>query len=175
VADGDDMQVMLSNHLEPLAAAGNNDFGIRYIHLDNRLTIGAKRNFCCERARGSIICHWDDDDWSCGSRISEQVQALRESGAAVHGYYSLVFEDETGKRFHWASPTRTPCGSSLAYLKSWWRANQFKALQVCEDGDFVERAAGRMISDAAMGAMTASIHPGNTSQRNLLLDMYKPL
>ncbi|HWF90349.1 MAG TPA: glycosyltransferase, partial [Pyrinomonadaceae bacterium] len=34
---------------------------IRYIRLDNRATVGAKRNLACEQARGEFIVHWDDD------------------------------------------------------------------------------------------------------------------
>ena len=31
---------------------------IRYFRLDGKLTIGAKRNFACEQARGEFIIHW---------------------------------------------------------------------------------------------------------------------
>ncbi len=39
------------------------DERIRYIRLDKKATIGAKRNWACEQAHGELIMHWDDDDW----------------------------------------------------------------------------------------------------------------
>jgi glycosyltransferase involved in cell wall biosynthesis len=35
-----------------------------YIYLAEKQTIGTKRNLACEAARGAVICHFDDDDWS---------------------------------------------------------------------------------------------------------------
>jgi hypothetical protein len=31
--------------------------------LDERSTIGYKRNVACQVARGDIVVQWDDDDW----------------------------------------------------------------------------------------------------------------
>ena len=39
--------------------AGHAD--VRYIQVDQRVPIGAKRNLACALARGKIIAHWDDD------------------------------------------------------------------------------------------------------------------
>ncbi len=36
---------------------------VRYQHLGERLSIGAKRNRLIEQARGEWICHFDDDDY----------------------------------------------------------------------------------------------------------------
>src|SRR4051812_1392609 len=54
---------------------------IRYVHLSGkRLSTGAKRNICCEMARGEFILHFDNDDWSAPTRIASQVASLRASG-----------------------------------------------------------------------------------------------
>ncbi len=45
---------------------------------------------------GQIICHWDSDDWSHPSRISEQVAMLQSSGAECVGYDEMLF---------WRDPT----------------------------------------------------------------------
>jgi len=42
---------------------------IRYVRFDQKLTIGAKRNLACEKARGEFIVHWDDDDWYPSWRV----------------------------------------------------------------------------------------------------------
>src|SRR5690242_6781724 len=42
---------------------------IRYVRVNERVTVGAKRNLACEQARGAIIAHWDDDDWHAPHRL----------------------------------------------------------------------------------------------------------
>jgi glycosyltransferase involved in cell wall biosynthesis len=37
---------------------------VRYFRQGKKQPLGAKRNFACEQARGRIIMHCDDDDWS---------------------------------------------------------------------------------------------------------------
>jgi len=49
------------------------DQHIRYIRLSQKTTLGVKRNIACEQARGTIIAHWDDDDWHAPHRLRYQV------------------------------------------------------------------------------------------------------
>jgi glycosyltransferase involved in cell wall biosynthesis len=44
----------------------------RYVRLSARASIGEKRNRACAEARGSIIAHWDDDDWYAPGRCSRE-------------------------------------------------------------------------------------------------------
>ena len=64
---------------------------IRYLHLDHRATIGAKRNIACQQAKGEIIVHWDDDDWYAPHRLSYQLEALFREGTEVCGTNRLLF------------------------------------------------------------------------------------
>ena len=68
------------------------DKRIRYFYLgrDHR-TIGTKRNVACERAKGDLIAHFDDDDWSHPDRLSFQVGALLAEGAEVCRLSQLSF------------------------------------------------------------------------------------
>ncbi len=77
---------------------------IRYLRLEQKLTIGAKRNFACERARGEFIVHWDDDDWYPPSRVSAQINALRERDCDIVGssrvfYYDLATDQAWEYRY----------------------------------------------------------------------------
>src|SRR5258708_4948225 len=49
---------------------------IRYFRQETKQALGSKRNFACEQARGDIIAHWDDDDWSAPWRLRYQVEQL---------------------------------------------------------------------------------------------------
>ena len=55
------------------------DDRIRYVQLDPRTVLGAKRNVGCELAHGELIAHWDDDDWSGPRRLDVQVAELRRA------------------------------------------------------------------------------------------------
>lgn len=158
LADGEDVRDLLPP----------NDERIRLIHLvEAPQTIGDKRNLGCERAAGSVICHWDDDDVSACERISDHVRRMGETGLPVTGYHSMRFTD--GER--WWKYSGTPgyaLGTSLCYARSYWEKHRFRSINVGEDNYFVECAqVERKIASVDAGEfMYATIHPGNTSPRN---------
>ena len=51
---------------------------IQYIPVENKMSLGAKRNFMHTKARGSIIVYMDDDDYYPPERISHAVERLQE-------------------------------------------------------------------------------------------------
>lgn len=56
--------------------------------------VGKKRNTGAEwSAKGSIISIWDDDDYSAPGRLTQQVETLLSTRAAVTGYTGLKFTD----------------------------------------------------------------------------------
>lgn len=145
---------------------------VSYWRVDGRLSVGAKRNIACSRARGEIICHWDDDDISAPGRIADQVARLLETGKQVTGYSDMEFVEPDGTRWMYTAPESMvdyALGTSLMYRRDYWREHAFESLNVQEDNQFVwaARVAGSIVSVPAHGLMTATIHPGNTSVRQL--------
>ena len=49
---------------------------ITYVYLDKPVTVGKKRNLGVKVAKGSIIVHWDDDDFYLKSRVQDLVQPI---------------------------------------------------------------------------------------------------
>ena len=49
---------------------------IRYIHLEEKKTIGAKRNILNQEARGEFLVSWDDDDYYSPERVSHAVKRM---------------------------------------------------------------------------------------------------
>lgn len=87
----------------------------------------------------------------------------------VTGYHSMRFTDGGA---WWQYKSTTPdyaLGTSLCYRKSWWEAHPFPPLLECEDNAFVSiaRAEGALLSVDAGDMMHATIHPHNTSPRQL--------
>ena len=67
------------------------DARIRYLRLDKKLPLGAKRNMACRAAAGDIIVHWDDDDWMADRRLHYQVDELLKTRADMCGLVKLLF------------------------------------------------------------------------------------
>ena len=144
------------------------DARIRLIHLEGTISIGDKRNFGCERAAGHVIAHWDDDDHSAPGRLADQLERLVEKGKCVTGYHSMRFTD--GERWwKYGGTSDYALGTSLVYRRDWWKAHPFLSKQIGEDNDFVARAwaAGELATVDARELMYATVHPGNTSAKNL--------
>lgn len=140
------------------------------------MTIGEKRNYGCERAAGVIIVHWDDDDYSAPGRIADQVDRLSESGLSVTGYNRMSFRDGT-RRWLFTGAADFALGTSLCYRKEFWAANRFPGLQIGEDYAFLSaaRRLHQIVSVEAGEMMYATVHPGNTSPRQLIGREWKEL
>ena len=161
VDDGDD----------PIADLLPADPRLVYVRPDARLSVGAKRNLACERARGEIVVHWDDDDWYPASRVRVQAAALAERGADLCGTSVLYYYDrarERAWRYRYAGgPAVWVAGNTLAYRREAWRSHPFADVQVGEDARFVwAMAPARVVDLQDPGLCVAAVHPGNVSAKD---------
>jgi len=149
--------------------------GAVYARSPQRI-VGAKRNAANARASGEFICTWDDDDISEPERIEKQMTALQSSGAAVCGMTDLDFVDASGSVWTYpGSPCYAP-GSTLLYSRAFWQGNPFDPQRnIDEEKGFQVAAQKRraLVMISAQGLMRATIHPGNTSPRNLAQKPWK--
>lgn len=107
--------------------------GIEYVYIDRllcdaTLTLGAKRNLACSLARGSIICHVDDDDWYSPARLSRQVEPiLRGDADCTAMKMSHTLDLSTGTLYqcpeaaHKALFAHDVRSGTLMYKASYWR------------------------------------------------------
>jgi hypothetical protein len=115
---------------------------IRYLRLPHRCTIGAKRNLGCEQARGTLIAHWDDDDWMASRRLSYQVRELtRAGGKSICGLSQLLHFDPRQRRaWLYKYPERQKpwlAGNTLCYRLELWRGHRFPDISEGEDTRFL--------------------------------------
>lgn len=172
--------VVLDDGERPIGDCIPDDPRIRYIRLDRKTTLGAKRNLLCREAAGDVVVHWDDDDWMATWRLTYQVGALVESGADVCGLDRLYFhEPVTGRAWQYVYPARARfwvAGATLCYRKAFWRAHPFPSVDVGEDTRFVWSGdARRMIALADSSFYVATIHAGNTSRKRTDDPRYRPV
>lgn len=64
-----------------LQALATSDARIRYVHSDTRLSIGAKRNSLIGNARGSLIAHFDDDDYYAPHYLAHLIRYMQSNRA----------------------------------------------------------------------------------------------
>ncbi len=127
------------------------DDRIRYIRLKKRVSVGEKRNLALQQAAGSIIAHWDDDDWYAPDRLSYQVKALRESDADICGLDVGLFFDICEQSFWRCTPAlhrnmffANIHGRSMMYhRKVWERLTKYPNRSLGEDADFLKEALAR--------------------------------
>jgi glycosyltransferase involved in cell wall biosynthesis len=152
-----------AGHLVP------DDPRVRYIRLDRKRVLGEKRNLAIEEARGEVIVHMDDDDWSHPERVAVQVAVLAGGDAELCGLAQVLWWDP-----HRQAAWRYTCprvhrpwvaGNTLAYWRDAWRRAPFPAQGTGEDTAFVWAARRRVqvIDDERL--VIGTLHARNTSPK----------
>ncbi len=148
------------------------DERIRYIRLNQGLSLGAKRNLGCELSRGDFIAHWDDDDWNSPQRLSVQLSQLRTAGAQVCGVSDLLhYCPATGQAWLYRPLLQQRswvAGCTLLYRKSLWQRHPFPEVNIGEDSVFVMGCPpGRVLPISDSTLYVSIMHRGNTSAKNV--------
>ncbi|MCB0258590.1 MAG: glycosyltransferase family 2 protein [Calditrichaeota bacterium] len=158
-----------SDTVQDLAAQ---DAVLRYIRLEKRHSVGAKRNLAVEAANGEIILHWDDDDWHAPGRIRLQVEALLRQDGEICGCRRLLNYHPRSRRF-WLyeyplNRRKWMAGGTFCYHKSFWRRHLFPDVNVGEDTRFVwQQPLDKAIFLPDYRFYLAIVHSGNTSRKSL--------
>ncbi len=131
------------------------------------MTLGAKRNIACSFARGEIVCHFDDDDWSAPDRVRFQVDLLKRSGKPVTGFMNLYFWDtlKSQAKLYRSTVSGYVCGTSLMFLRSFWEGYRFRNKQQASDNDFVYPILKLIAASGDPTHMVARIHGAHTSNK----------
>ena len=148
------------------------DQRIRYLRLEQRHSLGAKRNLACEMSRGDLIAHWDDDDWIAPHRLGLQVAQLLNAEADVCGICELLYYHiNAGEAWLYRyEDNHRPwlAGGTLLYRRSIWANNPFLTINVGEDTAFIwqlPKARLHVIPDNSF--YIGLIHSHNTAAKNL--------
>jgi filamentous hemagglutinin family protein len=168
--DGEDTVADLIPHLPQ----------IRYLRLNRRHSIGAKRNIACEAARGGIIAHWDDDDWYAPWRLSCQVAEILRGGADICGLARMLFFDPAAQRaWEYVYPERgVPWvyGATFCYRKRLWQQNPFPDVTGCDDTLFIANltAGVRLRVQPRAEMYVGLIHSANGSPKRTQDPLWRP-
>jgi glycosyltransferase involved in cell wall biosynthesis len=173
--------IVVDDGHDPVGDLVEGEPGVRYLRLERRRSLGAKRNLACEAARGAVIAHWDDDDWSADWRLRYQVERLLAEGADVCGLRRLLFYDQdAGKAWRYSYPATVTrpwvAGGTLCYLRTLWQRNRFADVRVGEDSRFVwSGVPQKVVALEDESFYVARIHSANTSRKRLRGQRWRPV
>ena len=174
--------IILDDGIQAVEGLIPSDPYIRYIRLATRTVLGAKRNLGCRMASGTVIVHWDDDDWMAPHRLSYQVEMLQSQRADLCGarrqlYYDPIHDKawlyEYPRGRHGAR--QLPVGNTLCYYKAVWTSNPFPEVAVGEDTRFIWSCASKnlvLLPDHTF--YVGLIHSRNTSRKVLAGPYWRP-
>ncbi|NJD19701.1 MAG: glycosyltransferase family 2 protein [Gemmatimonadetes bacterium] len=153
---------------------------VRHVRCPAGMTLGAKRNFACEAARGRILVHWDDDDLHAGDRLARQVPLLLRGEADLCGSSRVLFhEPSSGRTWEYRyAGARCPWvyGATLAYTRDLWLRRPFEDVNVGEDNGFVWAATpGEVAALDDPDLCLCVVHPGNTSVKATDASWWRPI
>lgn len=164
--------IIVDDGTQPVEDLLPQDPRIRYVRLERRHSVGAKRNLACQSARGELIVHWDDDDWSAPHRLRYQATSLLDAGASVCGltrvYYHQPATDRSWQYIYPPGQRPWVSGNTLCYTKSFWGRNPFPDINVGEDARFLWSDPSRkllVLDDPSF--FVACIHDANVDPKRV--------
>ncbi|NTX01780.1 glycosyltransferase [Myxococcus sp. CA040A] len=164
--------IIVDDGTQPVEDLLPEDPRIRYLRLERRHSVGAKRNLACQSARGELIVHWDDDDWSAPRRLRYQATSLLDAGASVCGltrvYYHQPATDRSWQYVYPAGQRPWVSGNTLCYTKSFWSRNPFPDINIGEDARFLWSDPSRkllVLDDPSF--FVACIHDANVDPKRV--------
>jgi glycosyltransferase involved in cell wall biosynthesis len=152
------------------------DLGVgRYLRAKQRLSIGAKRNWACQEARGEFIAHWDDDDWYASDRLGYQLAPLITNCADLTGLVnSFVLQLPggicwtTSRELHRRMFKGDVHGGTLVYRKALFdQGARYPNVNLAEDAGFIQQALAkrqRLLQLANDGRFVYMRHGSNAWQ-----------
>ena len=147
---------------------------IRYIPLDEKLTIGEKRNRLNDEAIGSIIVAMDDDDYYPPERVSHVVARFSNSkdiqlagSSEVYMYYSDIKEIYKLGPYN---PNHATNGT-MAWRKSYSNTHRYDdTVTHAEEQSFLEGYKHKMIQLDPFKVMLVMSHSENTFDKKKMRD-----
>lgn len=136
--------VVVDDSLEPsLTPELVDEMKVRYYHLRERKSIGAKRNFAVSQCSGEVIVHWDDDDFFRPHRISAQVQPIINGEADMTVLEHHYYLNAANKEFYTVKRASSwgPHFATFVYRRSIFEAGvRYPDNSMAEDYAFAESA-----------------------------------
>ena len=143
---------------------------IRYIRVEKKLRIGAKRNMLNKEARGQIIVAMDDDDYYPPDRVSSVVEAFKRNPKielAGSSEMNLYYLDT--KKIYKNGPYNNnhATNGTMAWRKSYSNTHQYNEYVThAEESSYLENYKNPMIQLNPLSTILVICHTDNTVDKS---------
>lgn len=138
---------------------------IRYIRLEEKLLIGAKRNILNREAKGSILVAMDDDDYYSPKRVSHAVKMLTSSPLQVAGSSQMYLYYTDVKQIYKVGPygeTHATNGT-MAWKKEYANTHSYdETVAFAEERSFLVNYTTPLVQLDPLEVMLVISHSDNT-------------
>jgi glycosyltransferase involved in cell wall biosynthesis len=138
---------------------------IRYIRLEEKLLIGAKRNILNREAKGSILVAMDDDDYYSTKRVSHAVKMLTSSPLQVAGSSQMYLYYTDVKQIYKVGPygeTHATNGT-MAWKKEYANTHSYdETVAFAEERSFLVNYTTPLVQLDPLQVMLVISHSDNT-------------
>lgn len=172
--------VILSDGPEPLdlPEAKDDPTIVSYHRPNANITLGVKRNRVNGLATGSIIAHWDDDDWYASNRLEVQVDALLAAkDADVCGLRNMLWMQANTQRmwrYHYPDGYPGVCGNTAMYRKAYWETRPIPNVQTGSDVHWFQANRPTVTIPTDQRIVVGLIHDNNVSPKRTENPEYQP-
>jgi glycosyltransferase involved in cell wall biosynthesis len=149
---------------------------IRYIRIDEKMRLGAKRNLLNREARGKIIIAMDDDDYYPPERVSTVVDAFKKNpkiDLAGSSEMNLFYLDS--KKIYTLGPFSNThaTNGTMAWRKRYSDKHKYDEFVTrTEEESFLEKFKHPMIQLDPTSTILVMCHDDNTADKNSLREEY---
>lgn len=152
---------------------------LKFIHSEDKLTIGEKRNRLNKEASGEIIVALDDDDFYFPSRVSAAVEALTANPSVDLAGSSEVYMFFTDtKEIYKIGPyfPKHATNGTMAWRKRYALSRQYdENVAFAEEKSFLEGYKNPIIQLNPMKVMLVISHSDNTFDKTELRTANNPM
>ena len=147
---------------------------IRYYTLDQRIPLGAKRNYIHSLCRGSILVYMDDDDYYPPERISHAVERLTSSPSALCAGSSemYIYYNDLGKMYQFGpyGPNHATAGT-FAFKKELLKYTKYEENAVfAEERAFLKEYTIPFVQLDPLKTILVFAHPYNTIDKHIFIE-----
>jgi len=145
---------------------------IRYMYLDEKVRIGAKRNLLNKEAKGSIIVAMDDDDYYPPDRVSSVVDAFKKypkADLAGSSEMNMYYLDD--KKIYTLGPfyPNHATNGTMAWRKRYSDTHAYdEFVTFAEEVSFLENYKNQMIQLDPKKTILVICHKDNTVDKHEL-------
>jgi glycosyltransferase involved in cell wall biosynthesis len=151
---------------------------IRYISLEEKLTIGAKRNRLNDEARGEIIVAMDDDDYYVPERVKHIVDKFKNNprvelagSSEIYMYYTDI---QKIYKLGPYNPNHATNGT-MGWRKSYTKTHRYdETVTHAEEKSFLDEYKNPMIQLDPFKVMLVMSHSENTFDKRKMRDEPNP-